>query len=100
MKKVYVAHPYGGKEENKQAVENIIRQFVKQHPDIFFVSPIHSIGFLYHDVDYEHGMKYCFELLRMCDELWLCPGWQKSLGCNMEKKFAEEHGIPVKEVRL
>jgi len=36
MKKVYVAHPYGGKEENKQAVENIIRQFVKQHPDIFF----------------------------------------------------------------
>jgi len=45
-------------------------------------------------------MRYCFELLSFCDELWLCPGWQKSLGCNLEKEFAEEHGIPVKEVKL
>jgi len=98
MKKVYVAHPYGGKEENKQNVESIIRKLTRENPDTFFISPIHATGFLYTDVSYEHGMQYCFELLKMCDELLLCPGWQNSRGCNLEKPYAESLGIPVREL--
>jgi len=41
MKKVYVAHPYGGEEENKQKVETIIKRLVKENPDNLYVSPIH-----------------------------------------------------------
>lgn len=95
MKRIYVAHPYQGKKENKQLVEELIRKMVNEHPDILYISPIHSVGYLYNDVTYEHGMEYCFELLKSCDELLLCEGWETSRGCNMEKEFAEENGIPI-----
>ena len=95
MKKVYVAHPYGGKEENKLSVETLVRKMVKHNPNILYFSPIHSTGYLYNDVGYKLGMEYCFELLKVCDELLLCEGWENNVGCNMEKKFAEENNIPI-----
>jgi hypothetical protein len=95
MKRIYVAHPYGGKEENKAKVETLIREMVKVSPNTLYISPIHALGYLYNDVSYKRGMMYCFELLRLCDELLLCEGWENSQGCNMEKDFAEAHGIPI-----
>lgn len=95
MKRVYVAHPYSGKEENKASVETLIRKMVKNYPDILYISPIHALGYLYNDVEYEHGMQYCFELLKACDELLLCGGWKDSRGCKMEKEYAEKNGIPI-----
>lgn len=98
MRKVYVAHPYGGKEENKKHVEEFIRKAANNYPDTLFLSPIHAMGYLYNDVGYEHGMRYCLELLGLRDELILCEGWEESKGCNMEKTFADEHAIPIKYV--
>jgi nucleoside 2-deoxyribosyltransferase len=88
MKKVYVAHPYGGEEENKQKVEEIIKQLIQNNPDTLYVSPIHCTGFYYHDVTYEKGMEYCFKLLDMCDRLLLCGDWKHSTGCCMEYGYA------------
>lgn len=34
-------------------------------------------------------------LLRKCDKIMLCRGWQKSAGCIIEQKFAETCGISV-----
>jgi hypothetical protein len=98
MKKIYVAHPFGGKIENMLSVETLVRKMVKHNPNILCISPIHATGYLYNDVEYEVGMNYCFELLKLCDELLLCKGWENSRGCNMEKEFAEEHGIPINYV--
>ncbi len=95
MKRVYVAHPYGGNEENKLKVEDLVRKMVKNDSDILYISPIHSTGYLYNDVEYEKGMEYCFELLSICDELLLCEGWENSRGCKMEKAYAEKYGIPI-----
>ena len=92
MKKVYVAHPYGGEEHNKQKVETIIKQLVKENPDNLYVSPIHCTGFYYHDVPYEKGMEYCFELLDTCNTLLLCGDWKKSTGCCMEYGYAVAKG--------
>ena len=88
MEKVYVAHPYGGEEENKQKVEEIIKQLIQNNPDTLYVSPIHCTGFYYHDVTYEKGMEYCFKLLDMCDTLLLCGNWKHSTGCCMEYGYA------------
>lgn len=96
MKRWYIAHPYSMKEENKQSVENIIKQIAKEHPDVFPVSPIHATGFLYAHMEYIAGMQLCFELLSMCDTLILCPGWKNSRGCKLEKEYAEKHGIPIR----
>lgn len=95
MNKVYVAHPFGGDPENVKRVENLILQWIHSKPHKLFISPIHATGFYYHEVSYAEGMGACFELLSMCDELWLCPGWEQSKGCNLEKTWAQQHGIPI-----
>ena len=96
MKKVYVAHPYLGLPENRARVEGIIIGLMQAYKGTVFISPIHTFGFLYKVLTYEEGMKLCLELLKMCDELWLCPGWEQSRGCRIEKETAEQCGIPIR----
>lgn len=95
MKVAYIAHPFGGKTENIQDLERIICELTKQYPDYVFFSPLHNSGFLYNTVDYDTGMQYCFEMLKRCDELWLCKGWENSKGCMLEVVYAHEHNIPI-----
>lgn len=95
---IYVAHPFSGKSENVKKVEKIILKLIKQYPNYTFFSPLHATGYYYFEKSYEEGMKDCIELLSRCDELWLCPGWRESRGCNMEYEYAKKHGIPIKEL--
>lgn len=96
MKKIYVAHPFNAEEKNKKSVEAIIKSLVERDPTTLYISPIHATGYFYKDVSYEQGMEYCYELLRHCDELLLCRGWEESRGCNLEKAYAENHNIPIR----
>ena len=96
MKLVYIAHPFGGKQENIEKVQKIITGLIWQMPDHTFYSPLHATGFLYTELDYLDGMEHCFEVLGRCDELWLCEGWENSRGCNLERAFALGKGIPIK----
>lgn len=95
MKKVYVAHPFCNNMSEKADAERIIKALAKEHPDTFYVSPIHATGFLYDSVPYLQGMEYCYELLGWCDVLLLTGHWQVSRGCMLEKTYAEKRGIPV-----
>lgn len=83
---IYISHPYGGKEENKEHVETIIKQLVWEHPNHLFISPIHALGFLYRDVEYKVGLNWCLELLDMCDEMWVFGDYLESKGCVEEIK--------------
>ena len=93
---VYVAHPYGADPENAAKVEDIIRDLVDKYPRYCFISPIHTFGFLYEDVDYEEGMEHCYTLLNICDEIWI---YGDSQGTRLEREFAELYGIPIREMR-
>ena len=65
-------------------------------------SPLHAFGFLSADGDQTQAMKYCFALLRSCDELWVVhEDLQSSEGCLMEIGFARDHdhGISIKWVK-
>lgn len=96
MKTVYIAHPYGGKEENKQKAEKIVLDIMRNKENIIPVSPIHAYGFAYNEFEYEKGMEYCLTLLAMCDEIWIYGNWEKSRGCRMEKQLAKSMGKPIK----
>lgn len=98
MKMVYVAHPFSGRPENVQRVQEIIEDLLPKHKDTTFYSPLHATGFFYHMFPYEEGIEHCYEALRRCDELWLCDGWWDSRGCRLEHAFAIQNGIPVKFV--
>ena len=89
---VYISHAYGGKEENKAEIEAIIGRLVKADPEQTYISPVHAYGFLYADVPYDTGMKYCTDLLAKCEEMWVFG--EHSRGVMEEIKFCEENGIP------
>lgn len=94
---IYVAHPYGGLEENKQSVEEKIKALVKKYPNHTFISPIHTFGYMYHFVDnYNQGIQMCVKLLTKCDMLVLCENWENSKGCRIENARAKIKGIPIK----
>ena len=95
LRLIYLAHPFGGKQENIEKVQKIITGLIWQMPDHTFYSPLHATGFLYDKLNYIDGMEHCFEALSRCDELGLCEGWKDSQGCNMEYGFAKAKGIPV-----
>ena len=88
MKVAYIAHPFLGKPENVKSVEDIMRKLMAKYQNYALYSPLHSIvGILYNELSYEVGMEHCYEFLKRSDALWLCQGWQKSRGCNLECAF-------------
>ena len=99
MKLAYIAHPFQGKPENVADAELVILKLIKQFPDATFYSPLHATGFFYFEMTYEKGMEHCFEALGRCDELWLCEGWKRSRGCNLEAAYAKNNGIPIYELK-
>ena len=99
MKMVYVAHPFQGKPENVADAERIILELLKRDPNTCYLSPLHATGFYYFALSYEDGMEHCFEMLKRCDELWLCEGWETSKGCNLEMAYADRLNMPRKYIK-
>lgn len=93
---IYISHPYQNKESNKLAIENIVRQLAKEHPEHTFLSPVHAVGFMYNDFDYETGLSMCLQLLSKCNYMYVFGNWQNSRGCKAEIQFCEEFGIEYK----
>lgn len=90
----YVSHPYGGKKENKEAVQSIIDSLKDAFDDsVDFISPIHVLGPLYHTIPYIDGLNLCLSLLDQCECIVLCGDWQHSRGCMAEYGYAIAKGI-------
>lgn len=96
MKKklVYVAHPYGGRESNKNKIDKIMNELVLNDSTHDYISPIHNYGFMYLTGDeYQKGLDICLGLLSHCHVLVLCEDWKTSRGCKGEFEFAKKHSI-------
>lgn len=89
---IYVSHAYGENENNKTEIESIVRELVKRHPGVTYVSPVHAFGFLYSDVDYIEGMNYCLELLDYCTAMMAFGPVSK--GVRIEMDSCNKRGIP------
>jgi hypothetical protein len=94
MFKVYVAHPYDGKEENKLSVEKVILELMPRTPRVLYISPIHALGYLYEALSCD-GMERCIALLRDCDMILLCEGWEDSKECKAAYTYALGMNIPI-----
>jgi len=98
MKKVYIAYPLRGNVETNIKSATEICKKISEEGKVVPFSPLHAFEFLSAEGDQTQAMKYCFALLRSCDELWVHGDWQNSEGCLMEIGFARDHGISVKWV--
>ena len=94
IKKIYISHPYEGKERNKTRVEQIVKDCSKMNKNAVFVSPIHTFGFMYNTISYERGINYCLELLDCCDEMWVFGNYTQSEGCKIEIEHCKKNNIP------
>lgn len=95
-KVIYVSHPYGGLEENKERVEKIILEEMKRYPDYLFLSPISTFGFKGQAISYGEGLAECLWLLAQSDEVWVYGDYENSRGCRTEIWYCEVSGTPYK----
>lgn len=96
---VYVTHPFGGDNQNKEKVSEIMRTLTEESHTHLFVSGITTFGYCYFDTDYQRGLDMCLWLLHQCDECWIYGDYENSKGCVAEIKYCEETGIPYKIVK-
>lgn len=48
-----------------------------------------------HREAYAHFMGRDIEQLLLCDAIFMCEGWENSIGCRIERHAAIEMGLPV-----
>lgn len=59
------------------------------------VNPAALNAIMPRDATYEEYMIMCFQLLDLCDGIWLLEGWEQSKGANREYGYALAKGICV-----
>ena len=94
---IYIAQPYGGREENMALARKYTMALQECHRDKAFISPVIAYGHTYSVHSYDRGIGICLDLLAHCDQLWIIGDDGISKGVKLERQWAQEHGIPIKE---
>lgn len=94
---IYIASPYGGREENYILSRKILTALQECRKEYAFVSPIQAYGYYYDPASYDKGIEMCLDLLSHCDQLWIIGDDGISKGVQIERQWAQEHGMAVKE---
>ena len=92
MKRIFISHPYAGDPvKNMESVNKICKELNKQN-DVLPISPLHLFGFMDTDKKREAILLMCFDLISICDEVWV---YGDSLGCMLESEHAKYIGKKV-----
>lgn len=81
-----------------RTTNNLLLYLKEKHPECCFISPLLMFSYL-NQSDRDFVLEHYLFLLDMCDEMWTFGSESKSIECEIERKFAEKHKIPVVEVR-
>ena len=90
MKKIYLSHPYQGREENRERAAALAKMYraiwdAEGKTDWELVNPIEYFAPLAEDgVDDETILMMAVSLMMDCDGVLFAPGWKKSRGCRYE----------------
>lgn len=96
MKKYYLSHPYTGNEaKNIVSARRKKVQFQQHCKDALVINPLDFFLDIDEVLNHAEIMKKALYLLRDCDAMILCDGWQESKGCREEYAYAMENGIRV-----
>lgn len=95
---VFIAHQVSGDvEKNLESAARWVRWAILK-ADVWAVAPYIGLCAALDDADVDErtiGIDISLEVLKRCDELWLC-GHVVSSGMQIERDFAHGRGIPVK----
>ncbi len=95
---IYLSHPYGGKQENLNEINECQKLLTIMHPENLYLNPIAMFGSLYDCTTYEQGLNMTLLLLEeLADEMIICSNsWQFSKGCCAEIEYCNNRNIPYK----
>lgn len=95
--KIYISIPISGLDVQKQAnyAARIANELISkghevENPFSVPAAPSHLID---EKEIYAYYMGEDIKLLLTCDAIFLCDGWEKSRGCNIERKVAFQMGM-------
>lgn len=94
----YLAHPYGGKEENAEEARLYQRLLMDQYNGLVILNAIENFKVFSANPGKwteEEILKADFQLLVACGKLILSGNWKESKGCNKEFNKARELSIPI-----
>ena len=96
--RVYVAHAYGGKQENVERAKKITHDLQVNDLENCYICPLTAFSHLvYNEIGYEEEIALCFDLLQICDKLIVAS--EVSTGVKMEidlaKKLRNADGEPM-----
>ena len=89
-KRIYLSHPYGGKQENREKAAALAKMYraiwdAESKTDWVIVDPLAYFAQLEADGVDEDTILYCaVNLMKTCDGVLFAPGWKKSRGCRYE----------------
>lgn len=91
---IYVAHQYGGKQENFERAKSIVHDLQLQRKEDCFVCPLIAFSHIqYGELGFDEEMEMCIDLLSACDKLLVTSPVSK--GVQMEIEYAELFGLEV-----
>ena len=99
---VYLSHPYGGKKDNLDEVNECQRLLTIMYPENLYLNPIAMFGSLYYCTSYEQGLSMTLFLLEeLADRMVICSdNYMYSKGCLAEIAYCSEREIPYKYLTL
>lgn len=93
--KIYIAGPMTGLPDCNKPAFNAAAKILSQNGEIVLNPAILPEGMKHHEY-----MTICLAMVEVCDMVMLLPGWEKSVGAQMEQKRARELGKEVIEIEV
>ena len=93
---IYLAHPYGLDSHNYFKAVKLETELLYEDPMLHIFNAVRYFSH-YRDMLQENDiLERCIDTLLRCDEVWVAKGWEKSTGCKIEIKAAEDCGMVIK----
>lgn len=93
--KIYIAGPMTGLPDCNRSPFNAAAKILSQSGEIVLNPAVLPDG-----MKHEEYMTICLAMVEVCDTVMLLPGWEQSVGAQMEYKRARELGKEVIEIEL
>ena len=103
MARIYVAHAFGGKQENVERAKKITHDLQVNDIENCYICPITAFSHLgYNEIGYEEEIALCLDLLQICDKIIVASEISEGVKrkIDLAKKLKNADGEPMEVVYL
>lgn len=100
---IYVAHPYGGKQENIEKAKKILHDLQLKDLKNCYICPLTAFSHLgYNEIRREDEIALCLDLLQICDKLIVVGeiSEETQIEIDLAMKLKNADGEPMEVVYL